>query len=194
MAACASPPRPRLVDADYPGELRAVSDLSIDVLWRQRVSAQWGDGERRGFDAVVQKRGDELTVLGLSPVGVGFAIELHDGEVSLQNNTSEPLPFPPRFILLDVQRAFYPWLAGEGAGERSAEVDGELVSERWEGGRLLERRFRRVDGEPSGEIVVRHTWADPRWAAPGRTVVDNHWFGYRLVIETREETRLEPSR
>ncbi|MFO1076620.1 MAG: DUF3261 domain-containing protein [Planctomycetota bacterium] len=185
----AAPTGPHFTDADYPGVLRAPAALGIDVVWQQRVTAAWRGGQQRGFDAAIQKRGDKLSVLGLSPTGsLGFAFVLQDGAIAVTNNTAMELPFPPRFILLDVQRAFYPWLAGDSD---DGVVDGEhVVQRRDDRGRLVERRFRRVEGPPAGEIVVRYEWGNPEWAAPTRAELDNGWFGYRLTVDTHAETRL----
>ena len=196
LTACATTSaRPRFADADYPGVLRAPEALGFDVVWQQRVTAFWGEGQQRGFDAAIQKQGDKLTVIGLSPTGaIGFSIVMHGDAIEVQNHMAEELPFPARFILLDVQRAFYPWLRGEfrdtGADVvRSDRVDDERVSEEWRGGRLVERRFRR-DDEPDGEIVVRYEWADGSWRGPARAELDNGWFGYRLQVDTHAETLL----
>lgn len=194
LGACAATPgRPQFAEQDYPGTLRAPESLPIDVVWQQRVTAVWGEGQQRGFDAAIQKRDGALTVLGLSPMGsMGFAIVLRGASIDVQNNTQDELPFPPRFILLDVQRAFYPWLPAGGDGKHSATVDGEVVAETWAGGRLTERRFQRVDGAPAGDIVVRYEWLRADWRAPTRVVLDNGWFGYRLTVDTHAETLLVP--
>jgi hypothetical protein len=197
-----APPRararaPALDAADYPGELRTVEALAADVLWRQRVTAAWGDGERRGFDAAVQKSGDTLTVMGLSPAGsMGFAIVWRNGTLELVDRMPEELPFPPRFVLLDVQRAFYPWLTPASAppdGVRTGVVYGERIRETWRAGELVERTFERVDGIPAGVISIRYQREHADWIAASRVVLENGWFGYRLEIETHAETRLEPA-
>jgi hypothetical protein len=192
--ACVSQERRTPTDGDYPGVLRAPEALGRDVLWRQRVTAAWGEGERRGFEAVVQQSGDALTILGLSPAGsMGFAIVWRGTAIELQNRMPEGFPFPPRFVLLDVQRAFYPWCRPERApqdGAREQSVDGELVRETWRAGRLLERTFERLDGRPAGTIVVRYHWGRLDWTVPARVVLENGWFGYRLEVETHEETVL----
>lgn|GEM_PF-577675 len=227
--ACAAPPAqgPPRFEGDYPGLLRPPEVLGLDVVWRQRVTAEWDDGQgqsgSRGFEAVVQKQGPLLTMVGLSPFGsVGFAILLRGVEAELRNESGEELPFPPRFVLLDFQRVFYPWVSASGGplsdGEHVTEVGGEEVREFWAEGRLTERRFRRLDGQPPGELVVSYTWADAEseawvahggeagvasgpesggpagspWAAPSRAVLDNRWFGYELIVDTLEETLLEP--
>ncbi|MFT7678622.1 MAG: hypothetical protein ACI8QC_002616 [Planctomycetota bacterium] len=175
--------------AEYPGVLRAANALELDVVWRQRVTAYWGEGESHGFDAVVQRFGDTLTILGMSPTGaVGFSIVLEDGEVALTNNMPDELPFPPRNVLLDVQRAFYPWLA---SGQLAGQVDGEAITEVWTDGKLTRRTFVRLDGQPKGGLNIRYQWGPEDWAIPAITHFDNGWFGYRLEIETQAETLIE---
>jgi hypothetical protein len=196
----APPRRPALDAADYPGELRPAEALAAEVLWRQRVTAVWGAGERRGFDAAVQKSGDTLTVMGLSHAGsMGFAIVWRNGALELVNRMPEELPFPPRFVLLDVQRAFYPWLtpaspaSAQPDGVRTGIVDGERIRETWRAGALVERTFERLDGIPAGIVSVRYDRERADWIAATRVVLENGWFGYRLEIETHAETRLEPA-
>lgn len=197
LASCAAPGRPRLHDADYPGELQAPRRLGDDVLWQQRVTAIWGEGEQRGFDAAVQKQGDRLTVIGLSPVsGPGFVLVLEHGAVTLTNQAGMEVPFPPRFVILDVQRVFFPWLANATDSEwTSGEAFGERITEVRSAGRLVERKFERLDGKPAGAITVRYEWGDaaPTRRAPIRATLDNAWFGYRLVIDTHTEAALPPA-
>lgn len=190
-AGCATAPQRLLLrEADYPGVLRAPAALPFDVVWQQRVTASWGEGRQRGFDAAVQKQGDALTVVGLSPMGsVGFSIAMRGGDVDVQNHTGEELPFPARFVLLDVQRAFFPWLDGAAVGGvRSGEVDGEQVRESYEHGRLARRTFARPGQE--GEIVVTYQWGRPDWRGPTRVELGNAWFGYSLRVDTHAETLL----
>lgn len=194
-AACSTTRGPAWTERDYPGTLQPADALPHQLLWQQRISATWGEDGQRGFDAAVQRQGDTLTVLGLSPVGsVGFAMILRGDTIDLQNQSGEELPFPPRFILLDVQRTFYPWLepAVAGNGARSGIVGDERVQELWRDGRLLERRFTQLDGEPAGAITITYDWrqTDPQRVAPMRTVLDNGWFGYRLTVDTHTETPL----
>lgn len=197
LLACGAAPERRRdgPPPDYPGELRPPSALGADVLWRQRVTAAWPDGER-GFDAAVQVARGELLVLGLSPLGQpGFVVRWDGERTELEDRSGMETSVPPRWVLLDVQRAFFPWLEGAPPdGERSGEVAGERVVEVARGGRVLERRFARADGAPPGEIRVTCEWGRDDWLAPTRVVLENGWFGYRIEVETLEETRLPEAR
>lgn len=198
LLACQGTPRRVLRDADYPGELLPPAALGTDLLWQQRVTASWGESDERGFDAAVQKQGDELLVVGFSPLGqAGFVLKLRDGLVAFENKTDMELPFPPRYVLLDVQRTFYPWLPHDDVpadGERTAVVGAEHIVEVHRVGRLVERRFTRLDGVPAGTITVRYEWSDGDAGriAPRRAVLDNGWFGYRMTVDTHTEAVLPP--
>jgi hypothetical protein len=179
-----------LVDADYPGELRPPSTLKDDFMWRQHIRAEWPSGSR-AFSAVLQKRGDTLTLVGLNGLGqVGFVITQTGTEVTIDAQGGTALPLPARFILLDVQRVYFPWCP---PGTERAELAGEEVVETWEHGALVSRSFRRLDGVPAGTITVQFIpGEDP--AEPRRTAtVDNGWFDYRLQIETFERRPLTPT-
>lgn len=191
-----TPPADANVNASkvgYPGELQPAATMGPDIQWEQRVTAQWGQGSRRGFDAVLSKVGDELLLVGLSPMKTpGFVLRWAGGTLELDNRSPETLPFEPRYIMLDVQRVFFPWIPGPPPhdGEREHHVRGEHVTERWADGRLQERRFVRDDARPPGVITVRYEgWQDGQ-DAPARAVLENGWFGYSLTIETIVQQRL----
>lgn len=188
----AVPPEPAQ-PVGYPGTLQPPAAMGPDIQWQQRVTAHWGEGQSRGFEAVLSKADDELLLVGLSPMKTpGFVLRLRDGQLEFENRSPEPLPFEPRYIMLDVQRVFFPWIPGPPPheGQRSHRADGEHVTEQWAHGHLVERRFTREDGRPPGEIVVRYEGWNDGQDAPRRVVLDNGWFGYRLVIETLVQQRL----
>jgi hypothetical protein len=184
-----------------PGLIRAPSVLPYDFQWRQHVTASWPTGTR-SFDAVVQKRNGELLLLGLSPMGMpGFILTLHENKtIDVVNHTGHPLPFRAEYIIADVQRVLYPWLATPpvGAnGERRGQVGSVTVTERYARGVLLERTFvRGADSASehaagSGSVQIQFQGMRPNADVPSRVTVDNGWFGYRLLIETLAESRLD---
>lgn len=175
------------------GELRPPSELGSDFQWRQQVTAKWPSGTR-GFDAVLSKEGDELVLVGLGPMDTpGFVLTVKpSGKLTVANHTQQPIPFDPKFVLLDVQRTFYPWFPSPlEDGQRSVTTDDEIVTESWSNGNLDRRVFTRVTGEPAGALVVSYTGWSPGNRAPRRAVLQNGWFGYTLTIETVEQTTFE---
>jgi len=206
LAGSCTTTRPTLNDLDYPGTLLAPTQLTTEAVWQQRVTATWQapdqEPQERGFDAALQRQGDVLTVIGLSPLGtVGFSIQQGEDGLDVVNNIEDELVIPPRFILLDVHRTFFPWNAPawqpmQGAGKRTCKFGGEEIRETWRNSRLQERTFRRLDNQPPGLITVTYDWqkpdgSTPNWAVPYRASLDNGWFGYKLSITTSSETRLE---
>jgi hypothetical protein len=173
--------------------LRPPTELPGAFQWRQEVSAQWPTGTQ-SFEAVLLRQGQELKLVGLSAMGQpGFVLTLHpDASVSFENHTRRELPFPPEFILGDVQRVFYPWLAGDppGTGERTGHVAGLKVTELWRGGRLEERHFERETSATRERVVVRYEGWRKGLRAPARAVLHNEHLDYTLTIETLEQTPL----
>ncbi|HET8932373.1 MAG TPA: DUF3261 domain-containing protein [Polyangiales bacterium] len=199
-AACASaaPVPPQRAAAIPPPQLRAPSALRFDFQWRQRVTAHWPTGVQ-SFEAVLQKRGGELMLVGLSPLGLpGFVFRLNEArELSVENRTGQGLPFEPAYVVADVQRVFFPWLGAVApgfSGDRAGELAGTQVSEHYRAGQLEERTFTRSTPAGSERVEIRFMNAEhPRQAsqdAPDRAELRNQLLSYELVIETVEQTRL----
>lgn len=172
----------------YPGELVAAAQLAGrgDFLARQSLVGKLGEREIHG-QVVLQKRGAELTLIGMTPFGSkAFVIQQDASGVRSQTMMPGALPFPPEFMLLDVHRALFMGLSeGPGAdGERKGKRAGEAIVETWRGGRLLRRSFRRLDRRPKGLITIEYDGGMAGEQAPAKIVVDNGWFGYRVEIST----------
>jgi hypothetical protein len=194
VAGCRASAPPRAPDEGYAWSLRPPSSRPDDFLDRQTITATYGDRTAR-FDAVMQKRGDELTLLGLTPFGArAFVIRQVGLDVTFQSFVPQTMPFPPKYILFDVQRVFFDFEAGDAAapdGERETTREGEIVRERWQGGRILRRAFRRADGRPPGDIVVDYEGGmAANGEPPAHVSFANGWYGYRLDIMTQSHQRL----
>lgn len=187
----------------YPGTLVDPAAMGPDFMWRQSVHATYVHPEHgeqtASFEVIVQKRDNALTVLGMTPFGArAFVIEQRGQTIELQRFVDEPLQVPPRFILIDIHRTFFgpsgdtsqpAPSAAPSDGAREVLLDGERLTERYHEGRLVERRFERLDGEPAGQIVIDYgEGAGP--TPPPVVTLDNAWFGYHLVITTLETTLL----
>ncbi len=172
----------------YPGELQPPDRFTRDFLLRQQLVFRCGEVEH-SLQTALQHHGDTLTLIGLTPLGTrAFVLRQQGLEVAFTSHLPEEqeLPFSPRCILFDIQRTLLPVLdeRAYGDGEHRIQLGDEVVRERWEGGRLLERRFRRRSGEPSGELMI--TYHDSYFynEAPGRIVIENGWLGYQITLTT----------
>jgi hypothetical protein len=186
-----------------PLRLLPVSALDESFIWEQRVTASWkraGAGKQpssgsAGFDAVLQRRGDQLLLVGLSPMKTpGFIVTYQNGRVSFKNNSKRRLPFSPRYMIADVQLAFFPWLGPQNqagfTGKRSGVRGRLLIEEHYKKGRLSRRVFRRRDAPGLGQVVVEYSGWQAGQSAPRKTVLRSGWYGYRLTIETLTQRRL----
>jgi len=197
LVACLSTCRPQQApEPEYPGALQEPSRFSVDFLLVQELLFRRGEVEE-GMRTALQHRGDTLTLVGLTPLGTrAFVLQQRGLDVSFTSYLpeDESLPFPPRFILYDIQRTLLPVLDDRplSDGEHRLELGDEDVVERWRGHRLLERRYRRRDGDPSGELVI--TYGEGGYlfgTAPPSIEIDNGWLGYQLTLTTTSYQRLD---
>ena len=195
-AACAHGPAPAASAHQPvpPAALLRPSALGFDFQWRQRVTATWPTGTR-SFDAVLQKQRGELILVGLSPLGQpGFVLRLREqGALEVENRTGQTLPFEPGYVMADVQRVFFPWLARPAAaftGEQSGRHGDCAVFERYRDGRLESRRFERLTPAGLERVSVQYGPQPAAADAPQQAVLENTLLDYTLRIETLEQTRL----
>lgn len=189
---CASGQVTRAPAVAYPTALVAPRDVPGDWLRRQQLVARYPTGAG-SFEAVLQKQGPTLTLIALAPFGAKAFVLVQTGtEVRFTAYLPVPLPFPPRFILNDISRTYFGGIAGGpfSDGEQVRVRDGERISERWQAGRLLERRFVRVDRDPPGEIVITYVGGMREAHSPALIELDNGWLGYHLSIATLSEQPL----
>ena len=185
MAGCsgARPPPP-----EYPGamtessQLRSVLGASFAI--DQHVTSESPQGTYE-FRAVLQMQEGTLTLVGLAPHGGrGFVLTQRGEAIEFESHLPRELPFPPRYMLLDVQRTFFRGIGGvQSDGEHRESVDGEDVTETWSQGRLQRRAYHR-DDRPQGDLAIEYEGGMGEGSAPSEVRIDNGWFGYRLVIRT----------
>jgi hypothetical protein len=157
-------------------------------------------GRSSTFDAVLQYHDGTLTLIGLTPFGTrAYVLQQRGTQVTFDVSVPqavEEMPFPPRYVLLDVHRTFFMGVPGAPLpdGEHRTEREGEIIVERWEGGRLRERSFRRRSGPPAGVIRVLYGAGEVVGEIPRTIEFHNGWYGYHLTIETVSYQRLPDSR
>ncbi len=151
--------------------------------WRQRVELRFA-GRTRVFDAVLEKSGTRLSLVGLAPFGgVLLAVSLDGSRVSVSGPLAATLPFPPEYLLRDVERCYFPVFdAGSPAdGVRTRVVDGVQIAESWSEGRLQTRSFRSLPARASTRIVYGPPRPDGGYQSVDLT---EERRGYRLSITT----------
>ncbi len=184
--------RPRPPAQEYPGVLVHPSVLPGDFLRTQKLVARFGD-HSHSLEAVLQKKGDDLTLVALSPFRTRlFVLEQHGLEIKFTSYLPQELPFPPRYILYDVERVYFRGLPGAPLpdGEHAAEQSGETLREVWADGRLLERDFTRPGMQ--GRVAVTYRPGMAGDVSSPLIEIDNGWMGYHLTIQTISEQKLLP--
>ena len=178
--------------AEYRGPLVDPATIPGDFLWEQRVSAI--HGEKKGaFDAVLQKRGAELLILGLTPMKTrGFALTQRNAEFEYKQFVPFELPFSPASILYDVHRCFFYELLGSfpSSGVRQGSFEQERLVDEFEGGHLIRRVFENVS-DTSASITIEYSPPGYFQGVPPRTVsLKNGGYGYQLTVTTSTTRRL----
>jgi predicted exporter len=178
-------------------ELSSPRLLGPDFLLQQQVQLRL-EGQEHQLQTALQHRGDELLLIGLTPFGTrAFVLRQRGNEVEYQALVpAGELPFPPRFIMMDIQRTLLPLLGPTPLpdGEHEGRWGAETVHERWQNGGLVERRFRETDEPSPQDITIRYGSGGYRpGSAPDQIEVNNPRVGYELTLVTLAYQRLEES-
>ena len=187
--ACATA-RPRSPPPDYPGVLVHPSLVPGDFVRTQKLVARFGE-DAHALEAVLQKKGDDLTLVALSPFRTRlFVLEQHGLEVKFTSYMPGEFPFPPRYVLYAVERVYFRGLPGSplSDGEHTADLDGEHIREVWRDGRLLQRDFTRPNVK--GRIAIVYKPGMAGGISPPLIEIDDGWLGYQLTITTISEQEL----
>lgn len=179
LLACGPSQPPASAQGEYPAVLHPPAELHPDFSVHQHITAS-SRGHSGSFDAVVQKHGNKLVVVGLGPASVRmFVLEQTASGITFEQSFGPTLPFPPRNIVVDVHRTFFKVLP---EGVRAGTIDDERVEEDWRGAELAERRFFRADREKPVTVHYGPGCTRAR-CAPSTIKLNNPWFHYELSIE-----------
>ncbi len=195
LTACGHPPKTSTIQTDapseYPGVLRDPKTLPHDFMVRQSLKIHTqhdGKPVDAELDAVVQKQGDTLLVIGLGPMDTkAFTLTQKGDQIEFAQFAGPELPFSPRNIVVDVHRVFFKRLPAPAepsySGVLRGELDGEHVEEVWKAGQLRASTFTRPSEKLHGAIRVQlGEGCTPAACEPVSAMLRNEWFGYTLTI------------
>jgi hypothetical protein len=195
-AACgpkAPPSEPRLPNRPYECVLHPLATLGPDFTVRQHVEAS-SHGRGGGFDAVLQKKGGTLVVVGLVAGIRAFVLKEEGEQITFEQSLGPKMPFPPSYAIIDVHRVYWKALPRDPStppsGAFEGELEGEHVREVWSNGEITLRQFSRP-GELEGSVRVTFGPGCTATLCRPKTVrIENEWFGYTVAIENEEFTAL----
>lgn len=189
LAACGPRPRPAAPAARPVALPVLTADAQRPFALEQRLRGRYGEQE---FDAhvVLQWHEGVLRLVGLAPFGArAFVVEQRGADVRVENALGRALPFDPRHVLVDIHRVLFSGFdRPQPDGVHELRQGDALIRERWQGGRLLERRFVSPAGEDTA--VVSFSGPPAPVIAP-RVRLVNQTMRYQLEIETLSQQWLE---
>jgi hypothetical protein len=141
---------------------------------------------------VAQKRGNELTLLGFHPLGAKlFTLRQRGADIAVDAAPAPLLEIPPQNLLHDFYRERFLGVSTAGADGGFHERRGDVeIREQRHAGRVRERRFEPLGGDPSDAVVLRFEPAAAEADGASRVVVENPACGYRSEITTLSERPL----
>jgi len=167
---------------DCPGELVPTQEIEGEFLLRQHLRVTVGD-RSFGFELALQKRGDELVLVGLHALGAKlFTVRQIGSDVVVEAYPAPALDVAPENVLRDIHRVNFfrlPQPSSDGVvhGRRGT----TKIRERWEGGKLRERSFLTDDGV-ANSVEIEFSETAP--AGEDFAAVHHPSCGYRAEFRT----------
>lgn len=170
--------------------LPAPETLGPDFSVRQHVVVETR-GHTGSFDAVLQKRGGELVMVGLVGGERAFVLRQTRAGITFEQSFGPPLPFPARDVIRDVHRVYFARLPRSAdaptTGVRTGHVGDEDVVETWRDGALAERRFL-APGRADGVTVTYSAGCDDERCAPARVRIVDAPGGTTVTLDSDDYT------
>lgn len=167
---------------DCPGELVATQDIEGEFLSRESVRIR-GPGVNAALELAVQRRGAELALVGLSPLGARLFSATQRGlATAVDAPFARALEVPPLNLLRDLHSVHF-LSAGEpppGQEISTRVVGGTRIREQWREGRLVLRRLESADARGGEAVELRF---EPAAASAGgpRVEIRNPACGYEAT-------------
>ena len=190
--------------SEYPGVLHDPKTLTQNFMVSQSLNIHtMRDGKPvdAELDAVLQKDGDTLLIIGFGPMHVkAFTLTQRGDQIEFVQFMGPQLPFSPRNIIVDVHRVYFKRLPPPSdpkySGVQRGTLDDEQVEETWQDGQLRGSIFTRPTATASGGAlkgairVERGPGCAPSHCEPESATLANEWFGYTLSISNEDYERL----
>ncbi len=203
LGGCVPPTRTTVIStaepAEYPCVLHPPQTIAHDFMVRQTIAihamheGKPVDGE---LEAVLQKQGDTLLIIGFGPMNVkAFTLTQRGAEIELAQFVGPELPFSPRNVIVDVHRILFKRLPPPTepgySGVLRGELDDETVEETWQGGELRATAFTRPGSAFTGAVRIElGAGCTPARCEPVSAALTNEWFDYSLTITNQAYERL----
>ncbi len=168
------------------GTLVPTAEIPGDFVLRQRLRVTSPEVDT-GLDLAVQKREDELVVVGFTSLGAkAFSLTQRGTKVRVHDNLGRASSVPPINVLRDLHRVLFLSVRDEPfyANRTQAVRDGTRITEFWWQGRLTSRIFQRIDEKPPGTLSV--SLPD---GSGGEARIHNAWCDYDAVLVTVSDSR-----
>jgi hypothetical protein len=202
--ACGGPQKSSVIatnaPSEYPGVLHDPSTLAQNFMVSQSLTIHTvrdGKPVDAELDAVLQKQGDTLLIIGFGPMHVkAFTLTQRGDKIEFAQFMGPQLPFSPRNIVVDVHRVYFKRLPAPAdpkyTGVLRGTLDGEQVVETWQDGQLRASVFTRpTDPKLKGAIRVElGAGCTPSHCEPESAKLANEWFAYTLSITNEDYERL----
>src|SRR3954471_6587513 len=115
LAACGHPSRSTVIStadpAEYPCVLHDPKTVAHDFSVHQSLvvkAVHDGKPAEGQLDAVLQKQGDTLLIVGFGPMNVkAFTLNQTGSRIEFAQFMGPPLPFSPRNVIVDVHRIYF---------------------------------------------------------------------------------------
>ena len=174
---------------ECPGAIRSTDEIAGDLRLDLRLLVR-SEKVDTALRLAVEKRGDALVLVGLSPLGaVLFSVRQTGTDTEVEALPAALLEIPPENVLRDLHRVHFLTASTPLAANGTSDVvrDDTRITEHWQGGTLRSRTFERVNGRPRGQVVVDFVAKPAEGLSEAR--IHNGWCDYEATLVTLTEER-----
>lgn len=197
LCSCGGPQKPAWDPPGQPQGLVNMADVPWNFEWRQTIEAEYPNPkqpnahETNSLEVVLQKQGNILTMVGLTPLGTRAFVARQEGvNVITEGPHNDALPFPPALVFLDVNRSLFVGINTTSLpdGWHTQQSHGAQIKDLWKGGLLVQREL--SDPVQNTTLRIHYSPGYKGGLAPATVTLMNTRFRYRLTITTLQSSAL----